>query len=142
MGVRITSNVDQNFDIFLKRGEGQLYDALADAVEEIVRQGALTARALTAQRGRPTSQGGGRVETGAMAEALKHKVEASARKIVGEFGFTDGHADYYIYQTVTGFNHWLSSEFIAPTFAIRDAGEIARGEMAAAIKAAIRKVRW
>jgi len=141
MGIKIVTNVDRNFNLFLKRAEDKLYDALAAAVAEVVAQGAITARALTAQRGTESSSGSGRIDTGAMVEAMKDKVTLEGGRIVGEFGFVDELADYYVYQTVTGFTHWISGEYITPTFAIRDAGEKARYEMVAAIKAAIRSVR-
>jgi hypothetical protein len=141
VGVRITTNIDRTFPLFIKRSEEKLYDALATAMYEVARQGAITARAYTAQRGRPTSRGSGRIDTGAMVEAINHKVELAGSKIIAEFGFTDEVAGYYIFQTVTGFTNWVSGDFIEPTFAIRDAGEKSRGEAIKAIKAAIRSVR-
>jgi len=37
------------------------------------------------------------------------------------FGFIADHMDYFTWQTVTGFVHWKSGEFIAPSLAIADA---------------------
>lgn len=121
--------------------EDQLYRALATAMVTIASQAALTARAFTAERGRPTSRGGGRVDSGAMAEAIKHEVELSGKEIIGRFGFIGQQADYFLYQTVTGFTHYLSGDFIEPTFALRDAQVIAEGEVIEAIERAIRSVR-
>lgn len=141
MGVKISGNVEKNFILFLERAQDKLYDALAEAMFEVARQGAITARAYTAQRGRPTSTGSGRIDSGAMVEAIGDKVSLEGARIVAEFGFVDEQADYYIYQTVTGFTHWISGDYIGPTFAIRDAGEKARGDAIRAIRAAIRSVR-
>lgn len=141
MPLRWTKGSPAEFVSMGDRIEEQLYKSLAAAMAEIVMQAALTARAYTAQRGRPTSRGGGRVDTGAMAEAISDKVEASASLIIGKFGFLDEKADYYMYQTITGFNHYLSGNFIEPTFALRDAKVIAEGELVRAIEAAIRSVR-
>lgn len=121
--------------------EDQLYRALATAMVGIVTQAAITARAYTAERGRPTSRGGGRIDTGDMVAAIQHEVELSGREIIGKFGFLGKQADYFLYQTVTGFNHYLSGDFIEPTFALRDAQLIAEGEVIEAIEAAIRSVR-
>jgi hypothetical protein len=129
---------------FISMGDrmvAQMYLSLAQSMAQIAAQGAVTARAYTAQRGRPTSRGSGRIDTGDMVEAIKDKVELEASAIIGKFGFIDSQADYFLYQTVTGFNHYLSGDFIEPTFALRDAQAIAEGEVVAAIYAAIRSVR-
>lgn len=108
---------------------------------EIVSQAALTARALTAQRGRPTSRGSGRIDSGTMAEEIKGRATAEAKSIIGKFGFLDAQAEYFLYQTVTGFTHYLSGDFIEPTFALRDAKVVAEQDVVRAIEAAIRSVR-
>lgn len=141
MPLRWTKGSPAEFISIPKRIEDQLYKSLAIAMVQIVDQAALTARAMTAQRGRPTSRGAGRVDSGAMAEAIKPKMEYEARAIIGKFGFVDEKADYYMYQTITGFNHYMSGDFIEPTFALRDAKVIAEGEVIEAVAAAIRSVR-
>lgn len=141
MGVRVTTDFESNFRAFVGRIEKDIHEELIGAVEAVVRAGALNAKEFTATRGRPTSKFGGRVDTAAMIEALSSRVEVEASRIVGEFGFVGEKADYYILQTVTGFRHWISDQFIEPTFAIRDAGNIASDDMLAAMRAALRRVK-
>lgn len=131
----------QEFINIGERIENQLYTSLAAAMATIVADAALSARAFTAQRGRPTSRGAGRVDSGDMAESITDRVETQAKMIIGKFGFLDKQADYFLYQTVTGFQHYISGEFIEPTFALRDAKVNAESEVIRAIEAAIRSVR-
>lgn len=141
MGVRVTTDFETRFAAYLGRVERSIYDELASAVAAVVENAVQNAREFTAERGRPSSRFGGRIETSAMISALKGKVEEEAKRITGEFGFIGEIQDYYIYQTVTGFTHYLSSAYIEPTFAIRDAGLIATDDMLAAIRSAISKVK-
>lgn len=124
-----------------ERIKDQLYKSLAVAMAQIALQSAITARAFTAERGTKHSRGAGRVDSGTMAKAIKHEVDLKATEIIGKFGFLDEKAKYFKYQTVTGFEHWLSGEMIEPTFALRDAKVIAEGEIIEAIEAAIRSVK-
>lgn len=119
---------------------GQLYEELAHSMEVIIQAAVLNAKEFTASRGRPTSSGGGRVDTAKMIEAIKGDVDLSTRQIMGKFGFIDEQIDYFLYQTSTGFTHWLSGQFIEPTFALRDAELIAVQDLGAAIRAAMRSV--
>ncbi len=119
----------------------QLYIALAGEMALVAEDAAITARAYTAQRGRPTSEGSGRIDSGDMVSAIDSEIELRAKSVIGKFGFIGEQADYFLYQTVLGFNHWLSDEFIAPTFALRDAKIKAEPAVYAAIEAAIRSVK-
>lgn len=112
-----------------KKIETQLYAALSDAMAKVIVSAVADAKSRT-----------DRVLTGAMISAIDGQVEARGREIIGKFGFIGEQADYFLYQTVTGFHHALSGYFIAPTFALRDAGEIAKGDVVAAVAAAIRSV--
>lgn len=136
-----TKGSPQEFVSMGERIKDQLYKSLAVAMAQIALQSAITARAFTAERGTRTSLGSGRIETGAMVEAIEHEVELKADEIIGKFGFLGKKADYFKYQTVTGFRHFLSGDFIEPTFALRDAKVIAEGEIIEAIEAAIRSVK-
>ncbi len=78
-----------------------------------------------------------RVLTGAMISAIEGEVRGSAADVAGRFGFLGEQQEYFIFQTVSGFHHWLSGEMIEPTFALRDAGEVAKAELVAAVAAAI-----
>ena len=141
MSFRWVKGSPQQFISMGERIKDQLYDSLAESMTEIVTQAAITARAYTAQRGRPTSRGSGRIDTGAMVEAIDFEVvNKAASSVLGRFGFTGAQADYFLYQTVTGFTNWLSGDFIEPTFAIRDARLVAEGEIYIAIKRAIASV--
>ncbi len=119
----------------------QLYIALAGEMAVVAMDAAITARAYTAQRGRPTSNGTGRIDTGAMVEAIDSEIELKAKSIIGKFGFTGAQAEYFLLQTVTGFRHWLSAEMIEPTFALRDAKLRAEPDVYRAIERAIREVK-
>jgi hypothetical protein len=127
VGVRISFDGEQKFEQFLREKENRLYAILAEAMIVIMHEAEWEAKAISLSR----------FDTGAMFDAISSKVEFAARKIVGEAGFIDGAADYYIYQTVTGFRHWLSGEFIDPTHALRTASEKAYHETQAAIAKAI-----
>ncbi len=118
----------------------QLYIALAGEMALVAEDAAITARAYTAQRGTKSSNGSGRIDIGTMVEAIDSQIELRARSVIGKFGFTGAQADYFLYQTVTGFTHWLSEEFITPTFALRDAKIKAEPDVYRAIETAIRSV--
>ncbi len=109
----------------------KIIDAVAPVMADIIRDAVADAKDRSADR----------VLTGTMISAIEGKVEAAARQISGKFGFLGEQQDYFIFQTVTGFHHWLGGEFIEPTFALRDAGEVAKGELVAAIAKAIASVR-
>lgn len=108
-----------------------IFAQLADAMADIIQKAVARAKDLSADR----------VDTGAMISAIEGDVEASARAIAGRFGFLGDKQDYYVFQTVSGFHHWLGGQFIEPTFALRDAGEMAKGDLTAAVAAAIRSAR-
>lgn len=55
--------------------------------------------------------------TGNMIRDMKVRVAGLQLRM----GFLDGYQDYYTYQTITGFTHWQSGKFIAPSLAIADA---------------------
>lgn len=95
---------------------------LAEAVEDYKR--------FTESRGTEKSGKSGRVETGAMRDAVSFRVQQLANgSIQGELGFLDGGPTYFFLQTDTGFTHYLSGEFIEPTFALVDAARIAAGKL-------------
>jgi hypothetical protein len=108
----------------------QLYRSLGEAMFTIAVQAADYAKSQT-----------DRVDKGAMLEAISHRVESRANSITAAFGFTEEVRAYYVFQTVTGFRHWLSGEFIEPTFALRDARVRAEPEVIAAIIRAIKEVQ-
>lgn len=109
----------------------QLFAALADAMADIIQKAVQRAKDLSADR----------VDTGAMISAIEGEVQSSAREVAGRFGFLGNIQDYYVFQTVSGFHHWLGGQYIEPTFALRDAGEMAKGDLTAAVAAAIRSVQ-
>lgn len=132
MGVRIIGfdNVRADMERFLRQTENRLYAALADDMIRIMHEAEWEAKGITAAEER--------VDTWAMFDAISSKVEFSAKKIVGEAGFIDDVADYYVYQTVTGFRHWLSGQKVEATHALQTASLKAYEETQAAIAAAIR----
>lgn len=130
MPLRWTKGSPAEFISMGERIENQLYRSLAGAMAQIASQAAMVARQRT-----------DRVDTGAMINAITSDVRTEAKTIIGRFGFLDQQAEYFLYQTVTGFTHWLSGEFIEPTFALRDAKILAEGEVVEAIERAIRSVK-
>lgn len=110
-----------------KKLEEQIMKAVAAAMPAIIANAVAMAKSLSADR----------VLTGAMISAIEGEVRASAAEIGGRFGFLGSQQDYFIFQTVTGFHHWLGGDFIEATFALRDSGLRAQAELVAAIHAAI-----
>ena len=108
----------------------QLIPLLASAMATIIQQAVARTKDLSADR----------VDTGAMISAIEGEVQSAGRDIAGRFGFLGEQQDYFIFQTVSGFHHWLGGQFIEPTLALRNAGEAAHGDLVAAVAAAIRSV--
>lgn len=133
MGVRIVNNtVAADFERFLRQKENALYAELAESMVRIMHEAEWEAKGITA--------GMERIDTGAMFDAISSKVEFSAKSIVAEAGFIDDVADYYIYQTVTGFRHYLTNQKVEATHALQTASIKAYEETQAAIADAIRSV--
>lgn len=95
----------------------------AFALMALVIEGAVrNAKQFTDERGTGYNGHAGRVDTGAMINAIDGQAfQAGVSLIVGQFGFTTERELYFALQTVTGFKHWISGEFIEPTYAFRDA---------------------
>lgn len=104
-------------DTFRPRLYKRMQKVMSEAVEDY--------RRFTSSRGTASSGKAGRIDTGAMLNAVTYRVNQVAGEIVGEFGFINEQELYYFLQTDTGFRHWISNEFIEPTFALRDAAAIA-----------------
>lgn len=91
---------------------------MIEAVEDMKR--------FTASRPGLKTGKAGRVETAAMLEAIAERsFFEGVDRIVGEFGFLNRKDLYFMLQTSTGFTHYLSGDFIEPTFAMRDAATLA-----------------
>lgn len=108
----------------------KLMTKLHPIMTQIIADAVLDARARSADR----------VLTGAMISAIEGEVRGGAGEWAGRFGFLGEQQDYFIFQTVTGFHHWLSHEMIEPTFALRDAGEAAKAKLVAAVAAAVASI--
>lgn len=100
---------------------------LENAMRQVIIQAVQDAKDFTASRPSNKSGKAGRVESGKMMnEIIGRSYREGVSKVVGEFGFINGPAELYMaLQTSTGFKHWLSGDFIEPTFALRDAARIA-----------------
>ena len=109
----------------------QLIDIISGEMATIIQNAVRRAKDLSADR----------VDTGTMISAIEGEVQHAARGIAGKFGFLGEKQEYFVFQTISGFHHWLGGQFIEPTFALRDAGEMAKGDLTAAVAAAIRSVR-
>lgn len=57
--------------------------------------------------------------TGDMVDAMDAEVSKTGMQL--RFGFIKNLQKYFQWQTITGFTHWRSGEFIAPSLAIADA---------------------
>lgn len=91
------------------------------AAQQIADDGAELTRQLTASRPSAKSGKRGRIATGRMYDAIRSEVTEEGDTIVAKYGMLDDQEDYFKYQTVTGFTHNRSGEYIAPTFALQDA---------------------
>jgi len=88
-------------------------------------------------RTRPSLKSGkrGRVESGDMADGVSYDVKRNDKSMIRvDFGWLDNPEPYMVYQTATGFTHYLSGEYIAPTDALRDATEHVREMIADWVK--------
>lgn len=104
-------------DIYRPRFYKRMESVLAAAVKDY--------RQFTSERGTPNSGHDGRIDSGAMLNAVTYRVEQVSGQIIGDFGFLSEQQFYYFLQTDEGFTHYLSGAFIEPTFAMRDAALIA-----------------
>lgn len=111
----------------VKRQIEQKWQRLRRANEEAAEFGAKTAQSYTRSRPGSTTGKAGRVDTGAMVAALRHRsVSFDSSLIRSQYGFVDEFDLYMKLQTVTGFRHNRSGRYIAPTFALRDSIEPTR----------------
>lgn len=114
------------------------WQALRRANEEAAEFGAQTARSYTRSRPGATTGKAGRVDSGAMVAAIKHRLVSFDNDLIrSQYGFTEDYDEYMKYQTVTGFRHNRSSRYIAPTFALRDSIEPTRAAAKEAAKGAV-----
>lgn len=118
---------------------GKRYYKVGLAWEKVLEEAVENAKRFTAQRPSAKSGKAGRVDTEAMINAITSVYRFEVDKIVGEFGFMNQAQLYYVLQTQTGFTHWLSGEFIEPTFAIRDATIIAENRLRDELKKAFNR---
>jgi hypothetical protein len=118
--ITVSNGLDGIMAIARKR-VAQVWESQRAANAEAAEFGAKTAQSYTASRPGATTGKGGRIASGDMIDALRHRqVSFDPRLIVSQYGFVDEFEDYFKMQTVTGFTHNRSGDFIAPTFALRD----------------------
>lgn len=121
--IATSGSMIQKWSASIVQGSQQV---IAAAMEETLAGGDRDMVQMTASRPSAKSGKAGRIETGAMIGAIDHRIiEATADKVVGEFGFLDEQQLYYALQTTLGFTHNRSGAFIEPTNALRDAFLIA-----------------
>lgn len=131
MDITVTTNALDGLMASIKKQVEDKWRDFGKAAEEAAEFGAKTAQSYTLTRPGAKTGKAGRVDTGAMVDAIRWKpVRFSMDLIETQYGFVDEYEDYFKYQTVTGFHHSRSGEMIAPTFALRDSigptGEFAR----------------
>lgn len=101
----------------------------------VIAEAVNNAKQFTNERGTGYNGHAGRVDTGAMIDAIVGDVfQEGVSRIMGEFGFITQQELYFSLQTVTGFKHYLSGEFIEPTYALRDALVIAVQKLVEGLK--------
>ncbi len=106
----------------------ETWGKLREVNREAAEFGAQTARSYTRSRPGATTGKAGRVASGAMVNAIRHRqVSFSDDLIKSQYGFIEDYDEYMRFQPVTGFRHNRSSRYIAPTFALRDSIEPTRG---------------
>lgn len=96
---------------------------VGDVSKEAAEFGAKTAQSYTASRPGAKTGKAGRIDTGAMVAAIRSRPVAFSLDLAeAKYGFIGDFEEYFRIQTVTGFRHARSveSQFIAPTFALRD----------------------
>lgn len=100
---------------------------LENAMRKVIEQAVQDAKDFTASRPGAKTGKAGRIETSKMMEEIMGRsYREGVANVVGEFGFLNGPTELYMaLQTNTGFKHWLSGDFIEPTFALRDAARVA-----------------
>ena len=115
---RWIGRIDLNIDQWLNNH----YQRVFYAFQDVIKEAEDNAKKFTLQRPSLKSGKSGRVETEDMVNSIISKTYTEGMdRIIGEFGFIDEQQLYFKLQTVTGFRHWISGDFIEPTFALRDA---------------------
>lgn len=128
MAVVWTKGSPEQFNSMGDRLKDKIVARVAEQMVGVVEEAVADAKDLTRDR----------VDTGKMLESITWNVQNGAREVIGRFGFTQEREDYFVYQTVTGFTHWLSGEYIEPTYALQDAYENSKIRLRNAIMQAIR----
>lgn len=135
MGWVFANGTQQSFTTFPNAYLKALQGKLQLRMERVVKQAVEDMRRFTETRPSAKSGRAGRVDTGEMLESIAGRTfNDGVDKIVGEFGFLSRKDLYFMLQTSTGFRHYISSEFIEPTFAMRDAAVIAIQNLLAGLK--------
>lgn len=100
----------------------KMVEGIEDIVEEGVARGEQITKHNIESRGTSKSGKRGRIETGAMRDAVDSKItERSKKRVSGEFGWINEFQDYYGYQE-SGFNH-RSGVSVEGMYALSDAAE-------------------
>lgn len=95
-------------------------DRLEELVEEAVIEGAHVQGTLIATTGTGWENRSGRVDTGAMLEAVKSsKPKRSGSTVSAEFGWLEDPQDYYVYQE-QGFRHYRTGNDVKGMHALLD----------------------
>lgn len=116
----------ESFVAYPSKMLNQLRTRYLRRMEQVLEEAVDDYQLFTATRGTEKSGKPGRIESGKMYDEVSYRVwQDSDGSIHGELGFLDGGELYEFLQTDTGFRHWISGEFIEPTYALRDAALIA-----------------
>jgi len=129
-------NINIYFSNIAQKIEKQIMARAAEAMHVVIQAAVLNAKEFTATRGTAKSGKAGRVDTNAMLDAFKGEVTKGANEVAGRFGFLDAKELYFKLQTSSGFMH---GDFIEPTFALRDAADIADDDLRKAVREAIKE---
>lgn len=124
----------QNLDRALKPAEYE--DVMLNAMREMQVAEVIRAKQYNDTRGTARSGKTGRIESGKMSAAIAGETFKSGRRgneaaVTNRVGFLHSDLPYFDMQTVTGFMHvgFSPAEYIAPTYALRDARQDSKDEL-------------
>jgi hypothetical protein len=125
-GVKWIQGSPQTFISSPSRIVHKFRERLYRRMNNVINEAVMDAKRFTATRPSAKSGKAGRVDTGLMMDSIVGRVWQDQREqIIGEFGFLNEQQLYFYLQTDTGFKHFMTGDFIEPTFALRDAAYIA-----------------
>lgn len=120
------------FDRKVKNMSENLRDAGKDLTDDI----ADTTKEFISQRPSEKSGKPGRIDTGKMIDSVdSREVSYAPTRMEFEAGYLD--SPYWTLFQEAGFDHWITGDHIAGTYALHDAEDLAKAELPRRIKRAV-----